>query len=164
MPRPPTSSSQSSQPFIADPAGNIIAAPVASAEPAAHKPEEPVAAAVEPALAAAVEPVPEKPPEPAQEAPKTKPSFSRTPADGAHSMAFKERERDLEAERARKVEEARAQGRIQISREEAFPPDPREPPEVLTLGRVAGQHHVLCTFSFLGIGLTLKGGFLTFQE
>jgi hypothetical protein len=128
----------SSQPFIADPAGNIIAAPVASAEPAAHKPEEPVAAKVEPALAAAVEPVPEKPPEPAQEAPKTKPPFSGTPADGAHSMAFKERERDREAERARKVEEARAQGRPQISREEAFPPDPREPPEVVTLGRVAG--------------------------
>ena len=53
-------------------------------------------------------------------------------------MAFKQRERDQEAERARKVEEARAQGRIQISREEAFPPDPREPPEVVTLGRVAG--------------------------
>jgi len=49
-------------------------------------------------------------------------------------MAHKQRERDL----ARKVEEARAQGRIQISREEAFPPDPREPPEVVTLGRVAG--------------------------
>lgn len=57
-----------SPPFIADPAGNITAAPVASAEPAAPKPEEPAAAAAEP---------PERTPEPAQEAPKTKPPFLR---------------------------------------------------------------------------------------
>ena len=34
-------------------------------------------------------------------------------------------------ERAKKVEAARAQGRCQIGPEEAFPPDPREPPEVV---------------------------------
>ena len=84
----------------------------------------PPAPAVDPATAAAVEPAPEKPPEPAQEAPKAKPPFSGVPADGADYMAFKQRERDQEAERARKVEEARAQGRPQISCEEAFPPDP----------------------------------------
>ena len=121
-------SSQSSQPPISSQSSQSLPEVIAVPPPAP---------AVDPGTAAAVEPAPapEKPPEP-QEAPKR--PFSGVPADGADYMAFKQRERDQEAERARKVEEARAQGRIQISREEAFPPDPREPPEVVTLGRVAG--------------------------
>ena len=48
--------------------------------------------------------------------------------------------RVADAERARTQEAARAQGRPggQLSPAEAFPPDPREGPEVVTLGRVAG--------------------------
>lgn len=46
-------------------------------------------------------------------------------------MARRQRERDQEAERARKVEEARAQGRCQISAAEAFPPDPQPGPEII---------------------------------
>jgi hypothetical protein len=128
-------SSQSSQPPISSqssqPLPEVIAVP-------------PPAPAVDPATAAAVEPAPEKPPEPAQEAPKTKPPFSGTPADGAHYMAFKQRERDQEAERARKVEEARAQGRIQISREEAFPADPRDAPEVVRFTLAGGGRIKRC--------------------
>ena len=104
----------------------------------------PPAPAVDPATAAAVEPAPEKPPEPAQEAPKAKPPFSGVPADAAGYMAFKERERDQEADRARKVEEARAQGRIQISREEAFRPDPRDAPEVVRFTLAGGGRIKRC--------------------
>jgi hypothetical protein len=114
-------SSQSSQPPISSQSSQSLPEVIAMPPPAP---------AVEPATAAAVEAAlaPEKPSEP-QEAPKR--PFSGVPADAADYMAFKQRERDQEAERARKVEEARAQGRIQISREEAFPPDPREGPEVV---------------------------------
>jgi hypothetical protein len=101
------------QPFIADPACDITAAPMASsAGSAAHDAAEPL-----------------EEPQEAQEAPKR--PFGVPAADAADFLARKQRERDQEAERARKVEEARAQGRIQISREEAFPPDPREGPEVV---------------------------------
>jgi len=41
-------------------------------------------------------------------------------------------------ERAKKVEAARAQGRFQISREEAFPADPQPEPEIVRLGRIPG--------------------------
>jgi hypothetical protein len=90
------------------------------------------------------EPAPEKPTEPAQEAPKTAPPFSGVPADAADYMAFRQRERDQEAERARKVEEARAQGRPQISREEAFPPDPRDAPEVVRFTLAGGGRIKRC--------------------
>ena len=125
-------SSQSSQPPISSQSSQSLPEVIAMPPPAP---------AVDPATAAAVEPAPEKPPEPAQEAPKAKPPFSGVPADGADYMAFKQRERDQEAERARKVEEARAQGRIQISREEAFPPDPREAPEVVRF-TLAGEGRI----------------------
>jgi hypothetical protein len=116
---------------------DVVAEPISSQSPQSSQPlpevipMPPPAPAVDPATAAAVEPAPEKPPEAAQQAPEAKPPFSGVPADSADYMAFKQRERDQEAERARKVEEARAQGRIQISREEAFPPDPRDAPEVV---------------------------------
>jgi hypothetical protein len=87
----------SSQPFIADPAGNIITAPVASAEPATLKPEEPAAAAVETA--------PEKPPEHAQEASKTKPPFSGIPADGAEYMMHRDRQRADESPHRRAAQD-----------------------------------------------------------
>ena len=128
-------SSQSSQPPISSQSSQSLPEVIAMPPPAP---------AVDPGTAAAVEPAPEKPPEPAQEAPKAKPPFSGVPADGADYMAFKQRERDQEAERARKVEEARAQGRIQISREEAFPPDPREAPEVVRFTLAGGGRIKRC--------------------
>jgi hypothetical protein len=117
---------QSPQPLIVDPAGNGAECVVAGS--AAHKPDD----AVEP------DPASEEPPEP-QEA--SKRPFSGVPADAADCMAFKQRERDQEAERARKVEEARAQGRPQISREEAFPLDPRAAPEVVRF-TLAGEGRI----------------------
>jgi len=128
----PISSQSSQSPQSSQPLPEVIPMP-------------PPAPAVDPATAAAVEPAPEKPPEPAQEAPKAKPPFSGVPADAADYMAFKQRERDRdEAERARKVEEARAQGRPQISREEAFPPDPRDAPEVVRFTLAGGGRIKRC--------------------
>lgn len=79
--------------LITDPAGNV--AVCADAGSVAH---------------------PDAAQEPAQEAPKTKPPSSGTPAGGAGNMARKQRERDQEAERARKVEEARASAARKRSR------------------------------------------------
>lgn len=79
----PMSPTQSSQPLITDPAGNIAVSVAAGF--VAHKPEPDAAAAAEPAT--------EKPTEPAREGPQDKPPFSGVPADGAHYMAFKERTR-----------------------------------------------------------------------
>ena len=59
-------------------------------------------------------------------------------------MAFQARERREEAERAKKVEAARAQGRPQISREEAFPPDPRDAPEVVRFTLAGGGRIKRC--------------------
>ena len=69
-------------------------------------------------------PAPKPPPPPRQSAreprrPSGFPEFDRFSAEKA------------DQERAKKVEAARAQGRCQIGPEEAFPPDPREPPEVV---------------------------------
>ena len=52
------------------------------------------------------------------------PEFDRFSAEMARTI-------QADQERARKVEQARAEGRPQISAAEAFPPDPREPPEVV---------------------------------
>jgi hypothetical protein len=75
------------------------------------------------------------PPPPRPERQPRRPSgftdFDRFSAEQARTRAADE-------ERARKVEEARAQGRPQISREEAFPPDPREGPEIVNLTRMPG--------------------------
>ncbi|MGA9268705.1 MAG: hypothetical protein WBV79_19960 [Rhodomicrobium sp.] len=80
----PMSPTQSSQPLITDPAGNIAVSVAAGF--VAHKPEPDAAAAAEPATV--------KPTEPAREGPpQDKPPFSGVPADGAHYMAFKERTR-----------------------------------------------------------------------
>ena len=128
-------SSQSSQPPISSQSSQPLPEVI---------PMPPPAPAVDPATAAAVKPAPEKPPEPAQEAPKAKPPFSGVPADGADYMACKQRERDQEAERVRKVDEARAQGRPQISREEAFPPDPRDAPEVVRFTLAGGGRIKRC--------------------
>ena len=49
---------------------------------------------------------------------------------------------DADAARAKKVEEARAQGRPQISAAESVPPDPREGPEIVRLGRIPGGHGI----------------------
>jgi hypothetical protein len=57
---------------------------------------------------------------------------------GADYMAFKARERREEAERAKKVEAARAQGIHQIPAQDWFKPDPQEGPEIIRLGRVPG--------------------------
>ena len=115
--------------FIVDSTGN--AAPAPSVESAPQTPEPAAAAAPKaPPFTPPPEPKPEPPPKPARK-PTGFPAFDEFSANKARMKAEDE-------ERAKKVEAARAQGRPQISREEAFPPDPRETPEVVTLGRVAG--------------------------
>ena len=123
--------------IVVDSTGAAIAPPPA-AEPAA--PEGSTSAEDFSSLAAAAPPTPKahvfldadltKP----KAAPPPPPQTKQHPA--AHMPGFGEflsskATADADAERAKKVEAARAQGRPQISREEAFPPDPREGPEVV---------------------------------
>ena len=76
--------------------------------------------------------------------PPPKPPYSGIPFEGAGYMALRDRERREQAERdqerARLREEARKQGRPggQLTREEAFPADPREGPEVVRFTRIPG--------------------------
>jgi pimeloyl-ACP methyl ester carboxylesterase len=115
--------------IVVDSAGTAVAAkPATAPRQAASVADEPAgpepAAEGEPPKA---EPPPAAPPpKPAREPrrPSGFPDFDRFSAERARTRAADE-------ERARKVEEARAQGRPQISREESFPPDPREGPEVV---------------------------------
>ena len=98
-----------------------------------HEPEKPLE--VEP-VKAVIEPV--TPVSPVQE-----PDLPR-----GDYMAFRARERREQAERdqerARLQEEARRQGRPggQLTREEAYPADPREPPEVVRFGRIPGSRGI----------------------
>jgi nicotinamidase-related amidase len=58
---------------------------------------------------------------------------------GVDYMAFQARERREEAERAKKVEAARAQGIHQILAQDWFKPDPTE---IVRLGRVPGGRDI----------------------
>ena len=120
-PRPTPPRIEATPDFIVDSAGH--AAPAASTE-SAPPAREAVPLQVEP------EPAP---------APAARPARKPTGFPGFDEFsANKARMKQEDEERAKKVEAARVQGRPQISREEAFPPDPRESPEVVTPGRVAG--------------------------
>jgi hypothetical protein len=69
-------------------------------------------------------------PQPKPAPPKPAHRSTQFPGFDAYS-AEKARTRSEDEARAAKVEEARAQRRCQISAAESFPPDPREPPEVV---------------------------------
>ena len=58
------------------------------------------------------------------------PGFSEFLSERAASQA--------DAERAKTVEAARARGQCQIPPSEAFPPDPREGPEIVNFTRIPG--------------------------
>ena len=123
--------------FIADSAGNIAApaSPVESAPPTTESADGEKTPSANP------EPVPAKPapfdPDPPPVAAK-QPAAAKQPKSshpGANMPGFAEflSERathDADAERAKKVEAARARGQCQIPPSEAFPPDPREGPEI----------------------------------
>jgi hypothetical protein len=123
--------------IVVDSAGAAVAPPPAAKPATAPRQANSVAdkpAAPAPVSAAEDElPKAEPPPKPAREfrRPSGFPDFDRFSAERARTRAADE-------ERARKVEEARAQGRPQISREEAFPPDPREGPEIVNFTRIPG--------------------------
>jgi hypothetical protein len=106
-----------------------------SAAPASSTAEDPAPAPEEEAPASS-------PPPPARSGrqprrPSGFPDFDRFSAERARARAADE-------ELARKVEEARARGRPQISREEAFPPDPREAPEVVRFTLAGGGRIKRC--------------------
>jgi len=128
--------------IVVDSTGTAVAAP------------PPEGAAAAPSSAAEGAPRPEPPPkapptarplkpEPPYQGRDVTPPHLRHPA-AASFPAFGEfisgkATADADAARAKKVEAARAQGRPQISAAEAFPPDAREPPEVVRFTRVAGS-------------------------
>ena len=130
--------------FIADSAGNI-AAPAPLAESATPTPEPPARVDIE--KSASTPPAPPKAP-PFQIEPDPTPAPTRSappkPAHpGLNMPGFREylsekATREADAERAKKVEAARAQGQCQIPPSEAFPPDPREGPEIVNFTRIPG--------------------------
>ena len=103
----------------------IRPSPSAAEDPAPPPPEEEAPASSPPP----------PPPPPRSERQSRRPSgfpdFDRFSAERARTRAADE-------ERARAVEKARAEGRPQISAAEAFPPDPREPPEVVRFTLAGG--------------------------
>jgi hypothetical protein len=134
--------------IVVDASGAAVAPPPAAAKPAAAWQDKPLAEA--PASAASAEgPVQEEAPASSglDEASPSPPPFTPPPPPPRQSTreprrpsGFPEfdrfsaelaRTKQADEERARKVEQARAEGRPQISAAEAFPPDPREPPEVV---------------------------------
>ncbi len=146
--------------FIADSAGNVAApaaAPIERSSPdlrstpaealsadrattfapaaAGENPGKPGTGTKPPPETAAAWTAPEPAPAPK---PAAKPSHPGAGIPGFAEFLSEKETLAADAERARKVEEARARGQPQLGPAEAFPPDPREPPEVVTLGRVAG--------------------------
>jgi hypothetical protein len=131
--------------IVVDSAGTAVEPPPSPAS-AADRPIRPLpaapasSAAEDPAPAPEEEPPASPPPPPRSERQPRRPSgfpdFDRFSAERARTRAADE-------ERARKVEEARAQGRPQISREEAFPPDPCEGPEIVNFTRVPGGRGIV---------------------
>jgi hypothetical protein len=128
--------------IVVDASGAAVAPPPASAKPAAAwqdkpraEPPEgaPASAAVHPAapapVSAAEDQAPEEAPAPSPPPPRQSAREPRRPSGFPEFDRFSAEKADQE--RAKKVEAARAQGRCQIGPEEAFPPDPREPPEVV---------------------------------
>ena len=130
--------------FIADSAGNI-AAPAPLAESATPTPEPPARVDIE--KSASTPPAPPKAP-PFQIEPDPTPAPTRSaPPKPAHpglnmpgfgEFLSEKATREADAERAKKVEAARAQGQCQIPPSEAFPPDPREEPEIVNFTRIPG--------------------------
>ena len=123
--------------IVVDSAGSAVAPP--AAKPAAAWQDTPASAADQtaaPAQPSAAEAPPEEPPPPPKQPPPPEQPRRETSArEPRRPTGFPEFDRfsaeKADQERAKKVEAARAQGRCQIGPEEAFPPDPREPPEVV---------------------------------
>ncbi len=147
-PKPEPKRIEAKPDFIVDSTGNAAPAPLVESAPPAElvTPPEPETPKAPEAAAAAPPPAPPKTPrfqvEPAP-IPAAKPARKPTgfPAFDEFS-ANKARVKAEDEERARKVEAARAQGRPQISAAESFPPDPREGPEIVRLGRIPGGHGI----------------------
>jgi hypothetical protein len=139
--------------IVVDSGGTAVAPPPTSSASAADRPIRPSSSAAEaPPSAPAPEEEEEEatassssspppPPPPRSERQPRRPSgfpdFDRFSAERARTRAADE-------ERARKVEEARAQGRPQISAAEAFPPDPRDAPEVVRFTLAGGGRIKRC--------------------
>ena len=134
------------EPDPSPPLPDVIVLPdqsVASSKPTPQEPVAPLpsvqkAEAFKPAQMDSVAEVQTPPPPP------PRPPYSGIPFAGAGYMALRDRERREQAERdqerARLQEEARRQGRPggQLTREEAFPADPREGPEIVRFTRIPG--------------------------
>jgi hypothetical protein len=117
--------------FVADSSGNIAApAPTEESAPSTPKPES------------APKPPPFKiePDPPPKAATKPAPKVTHPGANipGFGEFLSEKAARDADAERAKKVEAARARGQCQIPPSEAFPPDPREGPEIVNFTRIPG--------------------------
>jgi hypothetical protein len=142
--------------IVVDSAGAAIAPPPASA---ADRPIRPSRAA--PASSAAEDPAPAPDPahateEEAAEAEEAPASASPPPRserkprrpsgfpDFDRFTVERPRTRAADEERARAVEKARAEGRPQISAAEAFPPDPRDAPEVVRFTLAGGGRIKRC--------------------
>jgi len=132
--------------FIADSTGRVTAAPASTGESAAPTPAP--AAVREPApAAAALPPAPKAPPfqvesettePPPPPKPAAKPAHPGMNIPGFSEFLSERAASQADAERAKKVEAARAQGQCQIPPSEAFPPDPREGPEIVNFTRIPG--------------------------
>ena len=112
-------------------------------DPPASAADEPAA----PAQSSAAEAPPEAKPPPFTPPPQPPPREPRRPSGFPEFDRFSaEKARTLQAdqERAKKVEQARAEGRPQISAAEAFPPDPREPPEIVNFTLAGGGRIKRC--------------------
>ena len=125
----------STAPAPAAPAPSVESAPPASAsaEVERAKPAEPAPPKTPPFQ---VEPDP--PPAPKPKAATAKPAHPGMNIPGFSEFLSERASSQADAERAKKVEAARAQGRNQIPASEAFPPDPRGPMEVANFTRIPG--------------------------
>ena len=135
---------------MVDSAGRAAAPPAKSWRDKPLVDDPPASAADEPAAPAqssAAEAPPEAKPPPFTPPPQPPPREPRRPSGFPEFDRFSaEKARTLQAdqERAKKVEQARAEGRPQISAAEAFPPDPREPPEIVNFTLAGGGRIKRC--------------------
>ncbi len=134
--------------IVVDSTGTAVAPPPTSSASAPDQPIRPSAAAPASSAAEDATPAPEEeapasasPPPPRSERQPRRPSgfpdFDRFTAERARTRAADE-------ERARAVEKARAEGRPQISAAEAFPPGPRDAPEVVRFTLAGGGRIKRC--------------------
>ena len=136
--------------IVVDSAGRAAAPPAKSWRDKPLVDDPPASAADEPAAPAqssAAEAPPEAKPPPFTPPPQPPPREPRRPSGFPEFDRFSaEKARTLQAdqERAKKVEQARAEGRPQISAAEAFPPDPREPPEIVNFTLAGGGRIKRC--------------------